>query len=127
MQVPSKVPSNRFLVRVQRSNGISRLRLAGRFDAEAVRELDRLIDETERYDVLMDLRNVTYIDVDAWLAVMNFEHRAQDRGKELRLVNTPSSIRRVFELTATDHLLSETERDSSGRSFPTGRRHEARR
>lgn len=121
-----RVPSNRFSVRVQHSNGISRLRLAGRFDSEAVRELDRLIEETEHYDVQMDLRNVTSFDVAAWLAVMGFEHRAHDRGKELHLVNTPSSIRWVFELTATEHLLTETQHHPNGRPVRTDRRHEVR-
>ena len=44
----------------------------------------------------------------AWLAVMDIERRARDRGKRVRLVNTPESIRRIFELTATEHLLSES-------------------
>ena len=48
------------------------------------------------------------MDSAGWLAVMDLEHRAQDWGKELRLINTPQPIRRSFELTATRYRLSDT-------------------
>ena len=102
-----RVPSDTFSVRVQSLNGVARLRLSGRFDVAGVAALDDLIGQTQRRDVVMDLRGVTFMDGAAWLAVMDFEHRARDWGKELRLINTPQPIRRIFELTATEHLLWE--------------------
>lgn len=80
------VPSGAFSVRVESSNGAAHLRLTGRFDVAAVRPLDDLMGDTERLDVVMDLGDVTFMDGAAWLAVMDFEHRAHDWGKELRLV-----------------------------------------
>ena len=62
----------------------------------------------------MDLGDVTFMDGAAWLAVMDFEHRAHDWGKEVRLINTPSHVRRIFELTATEYLLSDTDRSTNG-------------
>ncbi len=108
------VPSEVFSVRVVSSNGAAHLRLSGRFDLAAVSSLDDLIGETQRLDVVMDLGDVTFMDGAAWLAVMNFEHRAHDWGKELRLVNTPAPVRRIFELTASDHLLSDADRSTDG-------------
>lgn len=102
-----RVPSDSFSVRVQSLNGVARLRLSGRFDVAGVATLDDLIGQTQRRDVVMDLRGITFMDGAAWLAVMDFEHRARDWGKELRLINTPPPIRRIFELTATEYLLSE--------------------
>jgi anti-anti-sigma factor len=114
------VPSEVFSVRVVSSNGAAHLRLSGRFDIAAVSSLDDLIGETRRLDVVMDLGDVTFMDGAAWLAVMDFEHRAHDWGKELRLVNTPASVRRIFELTASDHLISDKDGPPNGRGhLPT--------
>ena len=109
------VPSEAFSVLVEPSNGTAHLRLSGRFDVAAVRALDDLIGVTQRLDVVMDVGDVTFMDGAAWLAVMDFEHRAHDWGKELRLVNTPSHVRRIFELTATEYLLSDPDRSMNGR------------
>ena len=43
----------------------------------------------------------------AWLAIMAYEHRVHDWGMKFRLVHVPAAIRRIFELTATEYLLSE--------------------
>src|SRR4030095_9547451 len=88
------VPSEVFSVRVVSSNGAANLRLSGRFDVAVVSSLDDLIGETQRLDVVMDLRDVTFMDGPAWLAVMDFEHRAHDWGKQLRLIESPSQIRK---------------------------------
>ena len=109
------VPSEAFSVRVESSNGAVHLCLSGRFDVAAVRALDELIGVTQRLDVVMDLGDVTFMDGAAWLAVMDFEHRAHDWGKEVQLINTPSHVRRIFELTATEYLLSDTDRPPSDR------------
>lgn len=109
------VPSEAFSVRVESSNGAAHLRLSGRFDMSAVSSLDDLIGETQRLDVVMDLRDVTFMDGAAWLAVMDFEHRAHDWGKELRLVNPPAHVRRIFELTSSDYLIADTDRPPNSR------------
>src|SRR6185436_951955 len=113
------VPSEAFSVLVEPSNGTAHLRLSGRFDVAAVRALDDLIGVTQRLDVVMDVGDVTFMGGAAWLEVMDFEHRAHDWGKELRLVNTPSHVRRIFELTASDHLISDTYRPNGRGARPT--------
>ena len=85
-----RVPSDHFSVRVESLNGVAHLLLSGRFDVAAIPALDDLIGQTQRRDVVMDLRGIKSMDGAAWLAVMDFEHRAQDWGKELRLINTPN-------------------------------------
>jgi hypothetical protein len=47
------------------------------------------------------------MDGAAWLAIMAYEHRVHDWGMKFRLVRVPPAIRRIFELTATEYLLSE--------------------
>jgi anti-anti-sigma factor len=103
-----RVPSDSFSVRVAQLNGVARFRLAGRFDVMAIPALDEAIGQLRRRDVVLDLKGVTAMDSAAWLAVVAYEHRVHDAwGRELRLVNTPAHIRRIFELTASEYLLSE--------------------
>ena len=60
-----------------------------------------------RRDVILDLQAVTFMDSAAWLTIMAYEHRVHDWGMKFRLVHVPAAIRRIFELTATEYLLSE--------------------
>jgi anti-anti-sigma factor len=94
-----------FSVELERSNGATHLRLAGRFDVAATPVLDNAIAVIRRRDVILDLEAVTFMDGAAWLAIMAYEHRVHDWGMKFRHV--PAAIRRIFELTATEHLLSE--------------------
>ncbi len=73
----------------------------------AIPALDDAIGEIKRRDVVLDLGGVTFMDSAAWLAVMAYEHRVHDWGMKFRLVNAPDHIRRIFELTATEYLLTE--------------------
>jgi anti-anti-sigma factor len=102
-----RVPSELFSAHVERADGVARLRLSGRFDSVAIPELHDLIGQAQRLDVVIDLGEVTFMNGAAWLAVMDFEHRVHDWGREIQLVNTPEPIRRIFELTASERLLSE--------------------
>ena len=102
-----RVPSNNFSVRVESSNGAAHLRLSGPFDSAAIPALDHLIGEVRRLYVVLDLSEITFMDSVAWLAIMAYEHRAQDWGRDFRLVNTPAHVRRIFELTSTEYLLAE--------------------
>ena len=102
-----RVPSDTFTVRVKRSTGKARLRLTGRFDGAAVAALDALIGVLRQRDVSMDLEGITFMDSAGWLGVMAYERRVHDWDKEFRLENAPEHIRRIFELTATEHLLAE--------------------
>jgi anti-anti-sigma factor len=102
-----RVPSDFFTVHVKRSTGKARLRLKGRFDHEAVATLDALIGVVRDRDVTMDLGGITSMDGAGWLGVVAYERRVHDWDREFRLENAPEHIRRIFELTATEHLLAE--------------------
>jgi anti-anti-sigma factor len=102
-----RVPSDTFTVHVTRSTGTARLRLTGRFDAAAVATLDALVGVVRDRDVTLDLEGVTSIDDAGWRGVLTYERRVHDWGKDVRLENAPEHVRRIFELTATEHLLAE--------------------
>ena len=99
--------SDTFSVELERSNGATHLRLAGRLDVAATPVLDQAIAAIRRRDVVLDLEAVTFMDGAGWLAIMAYEHRVHDWGMKFRLVHVPADIRRIFELTATEHLLSQ--------------------
>jgi len=99
-----------FSVGVEDSNGATHLRLSGRFDASALPSLEDAIGAVPHRDVVLDLAALTFMDGAAWIAVTRLENRVQDWGNELRLVNARGRIRTIFELTGTEHLLSEAVR-----------------
>jgi anti-anti-sigma factor len=105
MRVPSE-----FSVRVEDAGEAAHLRLTGRFDASSLPALDDTIGDTRRRNVVMDLDGLTFMDGAAWLAVMAWEHRVRDWGKDFRLVNVRGRIRKIFEVTETEYLLSEVVR-----------------
>ena len=77
--------SDTFSVELERSNGATHLRLAGRFDVAATRVLDDAIAVIRRRDVILDLEAVTFMDGAAWL------------GERDRLGREFTSSRRVTE------------------------------
>jgi anti-anti-sigma factor len=102
-----RAPSDFFTVHVKRSTGTARLRLTGRFDHSAVATLDALIGVVRDRDVTMDLAGITSMDGAGWQGVMAYERRVHDWGKDVRIEHAPAHVRRIFELTSTDHLLAE--------------------
>ena len=112
--------SDTFSVENERSNGATHLRLAGRFDVAAALVFDEAIAVSRPRDVVLDLEAVTFMDSAAWLAIMAYEHRVHGWGMKFRLAHVPANIRRIFELTATEHLLSEAGRRTNGRAGPGG-------
>lgn len=105
-----RVPTDLFSFRVEDSDADVRLRLTGRFDATALAALEGAIGHARGRDVVIDLAGLTVMDEAAWLAVIDWEHRVHGWGKDLRLVNVDERIRRIFELTASEHLLAEAGR-----------------
>ena len=96
-----------FWVRVENTDFVTHLRLTGRFDSAAIPYLDDKIADARGRDVVLDLSGLTYMDGAAWIAVMSYEHRVRDTGNDYWLENAFGSIRKIFESTETEYLLSE--------------------
>ena len=99
--------SDTFSVELERLNDATHLRLAGRFDVAATPLLDETIGVIRRRDVILDLDAVTFMDGAAWLAIMATNIASTTGGMKFRLAHVPANIRRIFEVTGTEHLLSE--------------------
>ncbi len=98
--------SDFFWVRVENTDEASHLRLTGRFDSAALPHLDALITDAQDRDVVLDLDGLSFMDGSAWLAVMSYEQRVREWGGDFRLVNAIGAIRKIFESTETENLLS---------------------
>ncbi len=62
--------------------------------------------EAHPRDIVLDLGDLSFMDGAAWLAVMSYEHRVRAWGRSLHLVNVFGEIRRIFESTETEYLLT---------------------
>ena len=99
--------SDTFSIDVQERSEATHLRLIGRFGVATRASLDRLIRRRWPHDVVLDLEGLTFMDGAAWLVVMDLHHRVDDGGQRLQVVNVPARIRRIFEVTETEYVLSE--------------------
>jgi anti-sigma B factor antagonist len=80
------------------------IRVAGELDVATVSQLRQLVDAHARSGQMMiiDLREVEFIDSMGLAALVRARHRALTRGAELKLVEPPASVSAVFGLTGLD-------------------------
>jgi anti-anti-sigma factor len=99
-------PPQRFLV-LRSVGGASRVCVRGELDLSDAAELGRLL-QAEReagHDLLVDLRELTFID-SAGLAVLVWAaHSAAASGRGLRLLPAPPPVMRTFDVTGLRELL----------------------
>jgi anti-anti-sigma factor len=88
------------------------LRLRGDLDMAGVVELERELErlEASRPDVvLLDLRELTFLDSSGLRSLLAADNRARRRGRRLELVRAPAGVQRVFEIALLDRRLTFVE------------------
>jgi anti-anti-sigma factor len=100
-------PESQFSVQVELGADTVRIALEGEFDGSALPTIEDAFVRAGGQDVVLDLNGLTFMDGAAWLAVMAHEQRARDRGHDLRVVNVPRPVRRIFRETKTEYLLRD--------------------
>jgi anti-anti-sigma factor len=55
--------------------------------------------------IVLDLRDLTFMDSTGLRAVLAAEREARDQNKELAIIRGPRAVQRVFELTSLDSKL----------------------
>ena len=82
--------------------------LSGEIDHHAARkirqEIDRACEERAARFLILDFREVTFMDSSGIGLVMGRYQLMQDLGGELALANLPASIKRVMRLAGLDRL-----------------------
>jgi anti-anti-sigma factor len=83
------------------------LRLGGEFDLAGVPKLDEELAGRENAieTLIIDLREVEFIDSSGLRAVLLAERRAREQGRRCVVVRGPEAVHRVFRITGCDERL----------------------
>jgi anti-sigma B factor antagonist len=91
------------------------VRIRGDLDAVAAGELARRLRSiTDRAEVVVDLRDVGFTDSAGLNALVAAHFDLAREGRVLRLVNVPSRLWRLLEMTGLDEVLHAGEEPATG-------------
>jgi len=99
-----------FGTRVEERDGIAVMALSGELDMASAPILREDLAEVEASGVpaiMLDLREVTFIDSTGLHEFLQARSRAQDNGHRLLMTGASPAAQRLFELTGTRFLLDE--------------------
>jgi anti-anti-sigma factor len=95
-----------------RSDGMVRLALAGEFDLSNAAEVEEALKEIESERpalLVLDLRELTFMDSTGLRVMVSADARARDDSRRLAVVQGPESVHRVFRITGLDDHLEMVE------------------
>jgi anti-anti-sigma factor len=83
------------------------VRLGGELDLAGVPKLDQEIAgrENQIATLIIDLRDVEFIDSSGLRAVLLADRRARERGSRCVVIRGPEAVDRVFQITGCDQRL----------------------
>jgi anti-anti-sigma factor len=96
-----------FSIRAERRDGVARISAYGELDLETVPLLERTleaVDQLEPARVVLDFTDLSFVDSTGVHAILRAHTRATENGNVLVVVNSSENVRKVFELTRTEHL-----------------------
>ncbi|MGH2578009.1 MAG: STAS domain-containing protein [Actinomycetota bacterium] len=96
-----------FSIRAERRDGVARISAYGELDLETVPLLERTleaVDHLEPARVVIDFTDLSFVDSTGVHAILRAHTRATKNGNVLVVVNSSENVRKVFELTRTEHL-----------------------
>jgi anti-anti-sigma factor len=98
----------RFESEVEHHLGLVVVRLKGELDITHVHKLEALHPQTaEPTPVMLDLRELTFIDLSAFRQLLDAKRQSDQRGRPLALSGASGAVRRLFDLMGVQHLLSD--------------------
>ena len=102
-----------FSVDQETRNGIARLVVNGELDMLTspilVHEFSLTEQQPELSAILLDLREVTFMDSTGLKVFLDASLRSRNRNRHLLLVGVRPALRRVFDITGTTQLLDHAE------------------
>ena len=111
----SSWPSPTLTASTETRERVTRLAINGELDYATAPTLSNLLTVAEERSgeaVILDLRDVTFLDCAALHVIQEAHQRAQRNGHILVLIGGRPTVRRVFVLTGLDHLF--TDHDAAG-------------
>jgi anti-sigma B factor antagonist len=103
-------PQPPFGTRVEEHDGVAVMALSGELDTASVpilRENLAPLEGNGLSTIVLDLRDLTFIDSSGLLAFLEARRRAMSNGHRLVMSGASSAAQRLFELTETQFLLDE--------------------
>ena len=98
---------NRFDVEIERCGKYAVVRPVGELDLAAVDSLEAALSplETEFGKVVIDLRQVEFLDSTGLRVILSADARSRSDGFKLAVINGPEQVRHVLALTGMDKHL----------------------
>lgn len=96
-----------FSIRAERRDGVARISAHGELDLETVPLLERTLEAVDQLDlarVVLDFTDLSFVDSTGVHAILRAHTRATENGNVLVVVNSSENVRKVFELTRTEHV-----------------------
>ena len=108
---------SRLTHQAHKDNGVIRLVLVGELDlssASLVEDVLRDLEEESPSLIVLDLRELTFMDSTGLRVMVSADARARDHARRLAIVQGPEPVHRVFRITGLDdHLdIVETPEDA---------------
>ena len=100
-------------LRTERSDDEQVIALAGELDldgAQRVREALQRAEAAEVHRIVLDLRDLDFIDSNGVRLIVEADVRSRTEGGRLELIPGPRPVQRVFELTGTSERLPFVDR-----------------
>lgn len=109
VQYPVDAAEVPFAVNGHRRNGVDRLSLVGGLDRRTVSKLESALDDIAHAGgaLLIDLRNLDSVDIEAVRALEEIGRCAVEGGWLLYIVNAQPSVREAFERDGAGDLLCD--------------------
>jgi len=93
-----------FSLQAERIGAVMHLRPRGDFDLIAAWQVEKAlrdVDARDTREIVVDLRELTFIDSTGLQTITRGAQRAREQAMEFTIVRAPSEMDRVFELTGT--------------------------
>jgi anti-sigma B factor antagonist len=104
-------------LRTEQDQGAPRLVVSGELDLASAEELEAHLVQLEASEpdvLVLDLRELDFMDSTGLRTVIAADARAKDRGGRLVVVRAPEEVDRVFRLTRMDQHLELVDRPPEG-------------
>jgi anti-anti-sigma factor len=104
-------------LRTAQDQGAPRLVVSGELDLASAEELEAHLKQLEASEpdvLVLDLRELEFMDSTGLRTVIAADARAKDRGGRLIVVRAPEEVDRVFKLTRMDQHLELVDKPPEG-------------
>ena len=103
---------SRLTYQSHQSDGMIRLALSGELDLSSASQVEDVLKEIEESSpplLVLDLRDLTFMDSTGLRVMVAADARARDGSRRLAIVQGPEPVHRVFRITGLDDHLDIVE------------------